>query len=78
MPAATILLIIQAIQAAIAAAPGVVDLVEKAKTFIDGLFTAKLITADQQTAMKNHVDSLQALALAGIVPPHWKVEPDPV
>jgi hypothetical protein len=77
MTAASILLLIQGIQAAIAAAPQAVAVVKSAKDLFDAMATAKAITTDQQNALKSHVDSLQALALAGIIAPHWLVQPDP-
>lgn len=67
-----------AIQLAVAAAPKVEALYVKGKEFISALFGAGLLTIEQQDALHKHVDALQALALAGIVPDAWKVEPDPV
>lgn len=78
MNPAVLALILQGIQAAIAAAPQVIDIVTKGKDFITALFTANLITKAQQDALHAHVDSMSALAMAGIVPDSWKVEPDPV
>ncbi len=78
MSSSAILLIMQGIQAAIAAAPGVIDIVAKSKALIDSLFTAGAITKEAQDALHKECDSLQAMALAGIVPDHWKVEPDPL
>lgn len=77
MTPATILLIVQGIQAAISAAPAAVEIVAKAKEFISALFSANAITKAQQDALHAHIDSLQALALAGVVPSHWQVQPDP-
>lgn len=77
MPA-TVLLVLQAIQAAISAAPGVVDIVEKGKALISSLFAAGVITKDQQDALHLQVDAIAAMVAAGITPPHWQVEPDPV
>lgn len=73
----SLLLIIQGIQAAISAAPAVADIVVKAKDLIASLFGAKLISKEQQDAVHAHIDSLSALAKLGIIPDHWKVEPDP-
>jgi hypothetical protein len=73
----TALLLLQVLQAAISAAPQAIDIATKGKDLIDSLFTAKLITVEQQNALKNHVDSMMALAVAGIVPDWWKVQPDP-
>ncbi|HEV2207321.1 MAG TPA: hypothetical protein VG167_00985 [Verrucomicrobiae bacterium] len=75
---AILALVIQGLQAAVAAAPLAEDLGVKAKAFITSLFTANIITKEQQDAAHAHVDSICALAKAGIVPDHWKVEPDPV
>lgn len=78
MPVLTLIpIIISGIQAAIGAAPGVVDIVEKGKALISSLFTAKVITKEQQDALHAHIDSLSALAVAGIVPLAWTVEKDP-
>lgn len=75
---ATIALIIQGIQAAIAAAPQVEALALKAKEFISELFGAGLITKETQDALHAHVDAVCAAALAGTPPPAWTVEADPV
>lgn len=77
MNPAAILLIIQGVQAALAAAPQAIAVAEKAKELIDALFGAKLITAEQQQATKSHIDSIVAMAQAGIIPSHWLVRPDP-
>lgn len=60
-----------------AAAPQVAELAVKAKELISALFTAKVISKQQQDAMHLHVDSLAALHAAGIIPESWKVDPDP-
>jgi hypothetical protein len=75
--APAVLLIIQGIQAAIAVAPAVEDIVIKGKALIDSFFTAKLINSDQQNAVHAHLDSLWAMAQSGIILPHWQVEADP-
>lgn len=77
MTPAALLLVIQGIEAAIAAAPQVIDVAEKGKALIDSLFTAGAITVDQQTATKSHVDAVQSAVQAGTVPPAWTVEADP-
>ncbi len=77
MNPATITLIIQGIEAAIAAAPGVVEVAQKAKDFISSLFTANLITKDVQDALHAHVDAVSKMAEAGVIPNHWQVQPDP-
>lgn len=78
MSIASILLIVQGIQAAIAAAPGVIAVVEKGKDLISALFTAGKITKEQQDALHARIDADAALAASGIVPPEFQVEPDPV
>ena len=77
MNPATILLVVQGIQAAVAAAPQVAEIVTKAKDFIASLFGAGLITKAQQDAMAAHVDAVCEAALNGQEPPQWLVEPDP-
>lgn len=69
--------ILQGILAAIQAAPQVAEIVTAAKNMISALFTAKVITTDQQTALHTWVDNQVALAASGIVPPAWQVQPDP-
>lgn len=77
MSPATILLLIQGIEAAIAAAPKAMDVITKAKDFITAMFTAGAISKAQQDALHLRIDSMQALALAGVIPDHWQVQPDP-
>lgn len=69
--------IITGIRLAIQAAPQAVDILKKAKAFITSLFSAGLITKEEQQRAHDHLDALQAAALAGEVPPHWQVDPDP-
>lgn len=77
MNAATIQLALQFFQMAISAAPQVVELVTQAKNYFSAMFTAKLITAEQQNLLHAHIDSISAMAKAGLFPSHWQVEPDP-
>jgi predicted RNA-binding protein associated with RNAse of E/G family len=77
MDPATILLIIQGIQAAISAAPVVEAIVVQGKNFITSLFEAGLISKATQDAAHAHVDAYCAAALAGQEPPQWTVEADP-
>jgi hypothetical protein len=70
-------LIMQGIQAAIKAAPGVIAIVEKGKALIAALFDAKVITKEAQDALHANIDSIAALVAVGIIPPAWQVEPDP-
>lgn len=77
MNPALIALILQGLEAAIAAAPAVVAIVTKAHELIDTLFGANLITKAQQDAMHATIDARAALVAAGIIPDWWKVQPDP-
>lgn len=77
MSIAGILLVIQGLNAAISAAPTIVAIVTKAKELVAALFTAGVITKEQQDALHMNIDARAALAAAGIIPPHWQVEPDP-
>lgn len=77
MSPAELLLVIQGIEAAIAAAPQVIDVAEKGKALIESLFIAGVISVDQQNATKSHVDAVQAAVQAGEVPPAWTMEADP-
>ena len=77
MPVAAIALIIQGIQAAIAAAPSVAAVVTAAKNLISELANAKVITVDQQNLIHQHVDNYAAMVNAGLIPPAWQVQPDP-
>lgn len=70
-------LILAGIQAALAIAPQVEEVVLGAKQLIAGLFKAGVISKDQQDALHAWVDAQAALARLGIVPPAWTVEPDP-
>lgn len=78
MSPAVILQLIGAFQAAIGAAPQVIELVQQAKAFFKTLFDKGLITKQQQDAISSQVDAIAAMSRAGIVPDSWKVEPNPV
>lgn len=78
MSMALILSILGGFQGIISAAPQVVALVKQAKEFFEGLFKAGLITKEQQLACALQLDAHAAMVQAGIVPPPWQVEPDPV
>lgn len=69
--------ILAGIQAAIQAAPQIKELVTKGKDFISALFTAKLITKEQQNQLFQRVDEISEAFKNGEQPPHWDVEPDP-
>lgn len=73
-----VFVILNAIQAAIAAAPRVKEIVESGKQMISSLFTAKLITIEQQAALHSWVDGISDDFQNGRVPRAWLVEPDPV
>jgi hypothetical protein len=73
-----ILLLVQAIQAVIAAAPQIAELAVKTKDYIAALFGAGIITKEQQDKLHAHVDAVCAAAIAGTELPHWTVEADPV
>lgn len=70
-------IIIQAVLAAIQAAPQIEALVKSGKEFITELFNAGLITAEIQNATFAYVDGVCAAAKAGVIPPALQVEPDP-
>ncbi|HVX56977.1 MAG TPA: hypothetical protein VHA37_04545 [Candidatus Saccharimonadales bacterium] len=74
---ATILLLVQGIQAAIAAEPQVAALAVEAKNFIAGLFYKGLISKATQDAIHAHVDAICAAAQAGQEGPEFTIEPDP-
>jgi hypothetical protein len=78
MNPATLALIAQALQLAIAAAPEVIAVSQKVTELIEELFKADAISIEQQTALKDHMDAVMTAALSGQEPPHWTVEPDPV
>lgn len=77
MSITVLLSILAAFQGAISAAPQVLALVQQAKDFFAGLFSAKAITKAQQDALWAAIDAHAQMVKAGIVPPHWQVEPDP-
>ena len=78
MSPATILLLVQAFQAAVVEAPQVIKLAEQFKAFITALFQSGAITIEQSNAIHIHVDAIAAALDAGTVPPNWEVRPDPV
>ena len=66
-----------AIQGAIAIAPDVIEAAAAARQFIAALFSAKVLTADEQNTLFGRITELCAARIRGELPPHWKVEPDP-
>jgi len=77
MSAATLALIIQGIQAGIAAAPQIEAVAIKGKEFITSLFEGGVITKAQQDATHAHIDAVAAAVKSGGLPPEWSVEADP-
>jgi hypothetical protein len=78
MNPATLALIIEAIEAAIKAAPQVEAIAVKGKEWVTTLFQGGLISKATQDAIHSHVDEVRDAFLAGVTPPEWTVEPDPV
>ena len=78
MNPATLSLILNLINGLLIAAPDIAKTVADVKRLIEALFTAKLITVEQQNALAQFVDAQEALRAAGLTPEHWKVQPDPV
>ena len=68
--------IIEAVLAAVSAAPKVETLAVSAKEFITQMFKAGLINKATQDATFAFMESVRALSEAGITPPSWKVVPD--
>jgi len=69
--------IMASIQGAIAAAPDILKAAEAARVFIAALFTAKVLTADEQNMLFGGVTALCLARLDGKLPSHWQVRPDP-
>lgn len=80
MPALAILIpqILQGIQIAITAAPELIKIVDDVKAMFAGWFGKGVITVEQQNAVHAYLDAIVAMSQAGIVPPAWQVQPDPV
>jgi hypothetical protein len=66
------------VQAAAGAGPLFSAVVTNARSMINALFAAGLITKTEQDATMAYVNGVEALVNAGITPKHWTVEPDPV
>jgi len=77
MSPAQISVILGIITQVIASAPQIAQAVSQMKELVSALFGAKLITKGQQDALMAYCDANQQLALAGIRPAAWTVEPDP-
>ncbi len=75
---AAILAIIKYVQLGIAAAPEIEKAVIDAKNFISQLFSAKVITADQQNFIHANIDAVAAVFSNGQnIPSSWTVQDDP-
>lgn len=72
------LAIMAAIQGAITIAPDVIEAAMAARQFVAALFTAKVLTAEEQNALFANITTLCTARLKGELPSHWKVEADPV
>lgn len=72
----TFALIVAGITAALNAAPAVTQLVEQTKGYISALFTAGVITAEQQNQLHAHCDAHMHATLRGEKPPELVVDPD--
>lgn len=77
MTPAAITLFLNGLMAALSAAPKVAELYVKAKDMVAALFAKDLISKEKQDAQWAYIDAIKAMVDAGIVPPHFQVEPDP-
>jgi hypothetical protein len=75
----TALAIVQLAQAALSAASSkeFAEIIGSLKGLLGTLFRAGLVTKAEQDATAAYLDSVQDLVTAGVVPPHWQVQPDP-
>jgi hypothetical protein len=71
------LIAVQAVMAAVYAAPKVMELAAAAKEFIQQMFAAGLITKEAQDATFKYVEAVTGAAKAGVIPPSFQVQPDP-
>lgn len=72
----TFALIVAGITAALNSAPAVTQLVLQTKDYITALFTAGVITAEQQNRLHAHCDAHMNATLRGEKPPELVVDPD--
>lgn len=72
-----ILEIITLLQAAIVAAPKVVEIAVNGKNLINSMVAAKPITIEEQKRVDDFVSGVDAIAASGQLPAHWQVEADP-
>lgn len=68
--------IVAGITAALNAAPAVTQLVQQTKDYITALFTAGVITAEQQNTLHAHCDAHMQATLRGEKPPELVIDPD--
>ncbi len=69
--------ILTLIQSSIAVAPDAIRLAADFKDFIDALFTAKVVSKDEQDQLHARVTESCLARLRGEIPDYMKVEPDP-
>jgi len=69
-------LILAGVNAVLTAAPDVVAVAEKVKQTINRLFTAGVISADEQNRLHAHCDDHMNARLRGEKPPELEIEPD--
>jgi hypothetical protein len=72
-----VFLVLQGIQAAIQAAPQVKEVIDAGKQMISSLFTANVITKEQQDTLHAQVDQIADDFANGRIPSSWLVKPDP-
>jgi hypothetical protein len=71
------LLAVQAVMAAVSAAPKVIELANAAKEFVQQLFNANLISKEIQDVTFKYVEAVCGAAKLGVIPPSFQVQPDP-
>ena len=65
------------LNAVVAAAPTIEQGIEKGEKLIQALFTSEVIDIAQQNALNSHINSMEEMVAAGIIPDYLKVEADP-
>jgi hypothetical protein len=68
---------IQAVMAAVQAAPAAVALANSAREFVTQMFVAGLISKEVQDATFTYCDAVCGAAKVGVVPASFQVRPDP-
>lgn len=66
-----------AVQGLILIAPDVIRFSAKVKDWIADLFSAGVISVEQQNELYARVNEICRATLSGQLPDHWKVDPDP-